>query len=77
MEILDLYDKNGKLLNKTVERGSKNLADNEFIKVVTVWLECQGRYLIQKTAKKKAANMRLRVVMFSPVKAVWNKPVWS
>ena len=56
MEILDLYDKNGKLLNKTVERGSKNLADNEFIKVVTVWLECKGRYLIQKTAKEKSGE---------------------
>ncbi len=42
MEILDLYDKNGNLLNKTVERGCKNLGDNEFIKVVTVWLECKG-----------------------------------
>ena len=56
MEILDLYDKNGNLLNKTVERGCKNLGDNEFIKVVTVWLECKGKYLIQKTAKEKSGE---------------------
>ena len=56
MEILDLYDKNGNLLNKTVERGCKNLGDNEFIKVVTVWLECKGKYLIQKTAKEKGGE---------------------
>ena len=56
MEILDLYDKNGKLLNKTVERGCKNLGDNEFIKVVTVWLECKGKYLVQKTAKEKGGE---------------------
>ena len=53
MEFLDLYDKTGKSLNKKIVRGTLNLAKNEFIKLVTVWIKCQGKYLIQKTSKQK------------------------
>lgn len=56
MEILDLYDKNGKLLNKTIERGNKNFGENEYIKLATIWLKCKDKYLIQKTSKEKGGE---------------------
>ena len=55
MEILDLYDNQGKLLGKTIERGNKNLAENENIKLTIVWIKCKNKYLIQLTSKQKGS----------------------
>ena len=56
MEILDLYDNNGKLLNKTVVRGTNDFGENENIKVVTIWIKCNDKFLIQKTSQSKGGN---------------------
>ena len=56
MELLDLYDKNGKLLNKTIVRGDKNLKKNEYIKLATIWIKSNNKYLIQKTSKEKGGE---------------------
>jgi len=56
MEFLDLYDKNGNKLNKRILRGDKNLAEYEYIKLVTVWIKCQDKYLIQKTSQEKGGE---------------------
>ena len=53
MEILDLFDKNGTPLNKTIARGSKAFLEGEYIKIVTVWIKCKDKYLIQKTSTNK------------------------
>jgi ADP-ribose pyrophosphatase YjhB (NUDIX family) len=56
MEFLDVYDKTGKLTGKIIARGDKNLADDEFIKLVVVWLKCGDKFLIQKTSKEKGGE---------------------
>ena len=56
MELLNVYDNNGKLLNKTMARHDKNFAENENIKVVTVWIKCKDKYLIQKTSAQKGGR---------------------
>ena len=53
MEILDIYDSNGKPTGKKITRGKDKLNENEFIKLVVVWIEDNGKYLIQKTSKEK------------------------
>ena len=56
MELLDLYDNNGKLLNKTIVRGNKNFEENENIKLATIWIKSNNKYLIQKTSKEKGGE---------------------
>ena len=53
MEILDLFDANGNPLHKTIVRASRKLNHDEYIKIVTIWINCKGKYLIQKTSKEK------------------------
>ena len=53
MEILDIYDSNGNPTGKKITRGKDKLNENEFIKLVVVWIEYNGKYLIQKTSKEK------------------------
>lgn len=53
MELLDIYDLNNKLTGKVVERGSKNVLDGEFIKLCTIWIENDNKFLIQKCSKEK------------------------
>ena len=53
MEILDLFNKDGTPLGKTIQRGNKDFLDGEFIKIVTVWIKCKNKYLIQKTSPSK------------------------
>lgn len=53
MEILDIYDSNGNPTGKKITRGKDKLNENEFIKLVVVWIEDNGKYLIQKTSKEK------------------------
>lgn len=52
MEILDLYNKNGEKLNKTIIRGEK-IDENEYIKLTVVYIKCGDYYLIQKCSKEK------------------------
>ncbi len=52
MEMFDLYDNSGILLNKVAQRGSA-LNEGEFHLVVHVWIKnSNGQYLIQKRSKK-------------------------
>ncbi len=53
MELLDVYDKTGKLTGKIIARGDKNLAEYEYIKLAVVWLKSKDKFLIQKTSKEK------------------------
>jgi 8-oxo-dGTP pyrophosphatase MutT (NUDIX family) len=56
MELIDLYDKNGKKLNKTYMRGDKthNFNKNEHIPIVMIYIEnSKGEFLIQKTSPEK------------------------
>jgi XTP/dITP diphosphohydrolase len=54
MELLDLYDNNGKKLKKIVVRGKNNLNDNENIMISIVFIQNEnGKFLIQKTSKEK------------------------
>ena len=52
MEHFDIYDKEGNFLHKTATRGTP-LPKGEYFMVIHVWIEdSNGRYLIQKRAKK-------------------------
>ena len=53
MELLDLVDVNGNLLGRTIERGNKNFKDGEYIKLVTIFLKSNDKYLLQLTSKEK------------------------
>ena len=53
MEILDLYDDNGKLLNETIPRGEKVAAGKNIMLSVIFIKNEEGKYLIQKTSKEK------------------------
>ena len=51
MEIFDLYDKEGQLLHKTMERGNRN-QKGEYHLVVHIWIRSHnGKYLIQQRNK--------------------------
>ena len=56
MEIIDLYDENGKKLDKTYLRGDRSYKfnKNEHIPIVMIFIEnSKGEYLIQKASKEK------------------------
>lgn len=51
MEIFDLYDKEGKKLNKIMARGTENLS-GEYHRVVHIWIiNSKNQYLIQQRNK--------------------------
>lgn len=53
-EILDVYNERFELTGKTIERGQKDLKENEYIMLVVVFIKNSvGKYLIQKTSKEK------------------------
>jgi 8-oxo-dGTP pyrophosphatase MutT (NUDIX family) len=52
MELLDLVDFDGRLLGRTVERGTP-LGDDEYIQLVIVYLKCRDKFLLQKTSIQK------------------------
>ncbi len=56
MELLEIYTADGKPTGKTIERGSKNLKDNEYIKLATVWLKSGDKFLIQKSSVEKGGD---------------------
>ncbi|MBP3920994.1 MAG: NUDIX domain-containing protein [Bacilli bacterium] len=56
MELLDIYDDNGKITGKTMVRGDKSrkIEPNEHIALATIFIEnSEGEFLIQKTSKEK------------------------
>ena len=55
MELLDLYNIQGEKLGKTIERGNKP-NDNEYIKLATVWIKNDIRFLIQKCSEEKGGE---------------------
>ena len=55
MELLDVYDINNNKTGKTVLRGDKNLSEGEFIKLVVIWIEDDGKYLVQKCSEDKGS----------------------
>ncbi len=59
MELLNVYDNEGKLTERIVPRGDKSvvLSDNEHIGVVVVFIEnSKGEFLIQKTSLEKGSE---------------------
>ena len=59
MELLNVYDNEGNLLDRVVPRGDKSvvLSDNEHIGVVVVFIEnSKGEFLIQKTSVEKGSE---------------------
>lgn len=56
MEMLELFNKDGKSLNKSIARGDKNFAENEYIKLTTIWLKSKDKYLIQKCSEEKGSE---------------------
>lgn len=59
MEILDIYDSQGKLTGKTIKRGENldALKENEHIAVGVIFIENdKGEFLIQKTSKEKGGK---------------------
>lgn len=52
MELLDLYDDEGKPLNITIERGSKLEKGNVMLSIVFI-RNSENKYLIQKTSEEK------------------------
>lgn len=56
MEILDIYDNDGKITGKTIVRGDKSvvLNNNEHIAVSVIYIRnSNGDYLMQKTSNEK------------------------
>ena len=56
MELLDVYDDNGRRTGKVVERGKKDqdFLPDEHIAVAIIYIEnSKGEFLIQKTSKQK------------------------
>ena len=56
MEYLDIYDINSNKTGKTIARGDKNLGDNEYIKLATIWLKCKDKYLLQICSEEKGSE---------------------
>lgn len=55
MELLDLYDDNGKPINKTIVRGEKFDVGNIMLSIVFI-KNSNGKYLIQKTSEEKGSR---------------------
>lgn len=53
MEVLDLFNIEGEPLGKTIIRGEHTFGEDEYIKIVTVWIKCKNKYLIQRTSEQK------------------------
>ncbi len=56
MEILDLYDNNGKMLNEIINRGEKTESGKNIMLSVIFIKNKNGKYLIQKTSKEKGSK---------------------
>lgn len=59
MELLDVYDNEGRPTGRKIERGDKSaiLNENEHIAVGVIFIENdQGKFLIQKTSKEKGGE---------------------
>ena len=58
MELLDVYNSNGEITGKIVERGAKDesFGPDEHIAVAIIYIEnSNGEFLIQKTSKEKGS----------------------
>lgn len=56
MEMLDVYDDNGKTIGRTIIRGDKTavLNEHEHVAVAVIFIENEeGKFLMQKTSKEK------------------------
>ena len=59
MELLDIYDDDGKKTGRTIVRGDKTeiLSEHEHIAVAVIFIEnSKGEFLIQKTSKEKGGE---------------------
>lgn len=56
MEMLQLFNKDGFPLNKSIARGSADFKEGEYIKLATIWIKSKGKYLIQKCSKQKGGE---------------------
>lgn len=59
MEKLELYDENNNPTGIVINRGEKNFSDNLKIKLVTVWFENNGKFLVQKCSVKKGGEIAI------------------
>ena len=57
MEILDLFDRRGEPLGRTIVRG-ENIPGGTFVKVVHAWIENKrGQFLIQQVSEQKGGTL--------------------
>ncbi len=59
MELLDVYDSNGKVTGRVIQRGDKSviLSNGEHIGVAIIYIENDdNKFLIQKTSKEKGGH---------------------
>lgn len=57
MEKLDICDITGKKLNKIIDRENlSELGEDEYVRVVVIWIKSDHRYLIQKTSEEKGGE---------------------
>jgi 8-oxo-dGTP pyrophosphatase MutT (NUDIX family) len=59
MELLDVYDSNGKVTGRVIQRGDKSviLSNGEHIGVAIIYIENDdNKFLIQKTSKEKGGQ---------------------
>ncbi len=55
MELLDVFNKDGEKV-RTIVRGDKNLKEDEYIKLTTIWLKSGDKYLIQECSAEKGGE---------------------
>ncbi|MBR2468333.1 MAG: NUDIX domain-containing protein [Clostridia bacterium] len=53
MELLEIYNEKGEPTGKSIERGNKNLQENEYIKLAVLWIKSGNKFLIQKASVEK------------------------
>jgi len=57
MEIVDLYDRQKRILNKRIDRYSSKQLDGEYMQTVHIWIiNSKGELLIQKRSTNKPKN---------------------
>ena len=53
-DVLDVYDYDGNLINKTVQRGTEDLKENEYVMLSVVFIKNdKDQFLIQKTSEER------------------------
>jgi len=56
MEKLDIYDIDGNLTGKIINRGDKNFQEGEYIKLAVIYIKANNKYLMQKCSELKGGE---------------------